>query len=113
MESIKSININGEIHFDKISTTITNATIYISVKNVTHQDILSTTLSKKTAIHFAFNITSGKGALLSLKVGSKNQKAILISENDEEEVLLPPKKVIHILNSKIVKGKSYSYGIIK
>lgn len=72
---------------------------------------LSTSLSKKVAKHFAFSMNSGKGALLTLKLNSQ-QTGLLITENNEAEILFPPGKKITITSSGEVNGKCYAEGVI-
>ncbi len=72
----------------------------------------STTLNKKIANHFAFNKESGKGVLLTLQLSSA-QKGILITENNEDEVLLMPNREITITHSYEKEGKCYTKAVLR
>jgi hypothetical protein len=71
----------------------------------------SSTLDKKIAKHFAFNKESGKGAFLTIELASK-QTGILITENEEAEVLLMPNRKITITESFEKDSKCFSKGYL-
>lgn len=77
---------------------------------ITNKSFLSTTLSNRVANHFAFVKGSGMGAVLSLVIKTKNQHAILISENDEHEVLLPSGTKFIITSSTLVNDECRAVG---
>ena len=72
----------------------------------------STTLSKKIANHFAFNRGEGKGAFLKLEIKEK-QHGILITENDEDEVLLMPSRKISVTKAEVKDDKCFVEGFIE
>jgi len=75
--------------------------------------LLSTSLNLKTAEHFAFKKKSEiPGALLKLVVASPNQNAILINENNEKEVLMPPGQSITITGVNRNGGRCEATGTI-
>ncbi len=67
----------------------------------------SSTLNKRIAKHFAFKKGSGKGAFLTIELSS-NQKGILITENDESEVLLMPGRKMTITDGHESNGKCFA-----
>ncbi len=69
---------------------------------------LSTTLKLSTARHFAFYKQSGKGALLTISL-SNEKRGILISENNENEVLFMPNTSLTITSSFIKNGECYAF----
>jgi len=72
----------------------------------------SMTLNKKIANHFAFKKETGKGAFLTLELGS-SKKGIMIIENDEDEVLLMPGLNIKITKSFEEEGKCFAEGLVE
>jgi hypothetical protein len=79
---------------------------------VENKSFLSTTLSKHVANHFAFARGDGMGAVLTLIIKSKSQEAILISENDEHEVLLPHGTSFTITKSEVINDECFATGEI-
>jgi hypothetical protein len=76
---------------------------------ISNKSFLSTTLSNRVADHFAFIEGSGMGAVLSLVINSKKQKAILISENNEHEVLLPSGTKFIIIRSTLINDQCRAF----
>lgn len=89
-----------------------NDKCFIKGEEITDKAFISTTLNKKIAEHFAFKKGSGKGAFLTLKL-RVSQRGILITENNEDEILLMPNRTIKITNSREVDGKCFAEGELK
>ncbi len=72
---------------------------------------LSTSLYKRDANYYAFERLARPGALITLTLMS-DQKGILISENNEGEILLMPDRKIQVTESIQIDGRCYVNGVL-